>query len=104
MRKSERRKNASDAQTMLVERILSKPTEWPESIVESSSKLLWNISRRHRQPMPYEIKHWICRGCKKLLRPGVNARVRFGDKVRKITCLDCGKIRRFVCEKNGVEK
>lgn len=100
MRKSERRKNANEAQAMLVERILSKPTMWSDAIIESSSKLLWNISRRHRQSMPYEIKHWICRSCKNLLRPGVTARVRLKGKIRKITCLKCGKIRRFVCKIN----
>ena len=98
MRKSERRKNAKNAQEMLVSGILDVPNEWPQEIVNNSSKLLWNISKRHRQSLPPKIKHWICRRCKCLLRPGLNARVRITNKIRKVTCLGCGEIRRYVCK------
>ena len=43
------------------------------------------------------LRRFTCRGCKSLLVPGVNARVRLGHgkpTVVRITCLDCGHVSR----------
>ena len=43
------------------------------------------------------LKRFTCRGCKSLLVPGVNARVRLGHGkpgLIRITCLDCGRVSR----------
>ena len=45
------------------------------------------------------IKRFTCRGCKGLLVPGVNARVRLGHgrpKILRITCSDCGRVNRKI--------
>jgi RNase P subunit RPR2 len=44
-------------------------------------------------------KRFTCRGCKSLIVPGVNARVRLGHgkpAVLRITCLDCGRVNRKI--------
>jgi len=45
------------------------------------------------------LTRFTCRGCKGLLVPGVNARVRLGHgktTVVRVTCLDCGHVNRKV--------
>ena len=45
------------------------------------------------------LRAFTCRGCKGLLVPGVNARVRLGHgkpTVIRATCLDCGHVNRKV--------
>jgi RNase P subunit RPR2 len=44
------------------------------------------------------LKRFTCHGCKSLLVPGVNARVRLGhgkETTIRITCLDCGHVNRI---------
>jgi RNase P subunit RPR2 len=45
------------------------------------------------------LRAFTCRGCKGLLVPGVNARVRLGHgkpTIIRATCLDCGRVNRKV--------
>jgi ribonuclease P protein subunit RPR2 len=45
------------------------------------------------------LKRFVCHGCKKLVVPGVNARVRVGrgkPPVLRITCLGCGRVNRKI--------
>ncbi|MDG6900705.1 MAG: hypothetical protein JRM80_01905 [Nitrososphaerota archaeon] len=45
------------------------------------------------------LTRFTCRGCKGLLVPGVNARVRLGhgkQTVLRVTCADCGHVNRKV--------
>jgi len=45
------------------------------------------------------LRRFTCRGCKSLLVPGVNARVRLGHgrpTIIRVTCLDCGHVTRRV--------
>ena len=45
------------------------------------------------------LRAFTCHGCKGLLVPGVNARVRLGHgktTVIRVTCLDCGRVNRKV--------
>ena len=44
---------------------------------------------------PWQLKRFYCHGCKALILPGVNARVRLGPgKVLLVTCMDCGRVNR----------
>ncbi|MDP6870346.1 MAG: hypothetical protein QGI21_06205 [Candidatus Poseidoniaceae archaeon] len=61
----------------------------------NAAKHLVKTSSRHRLPLPVKQRHWICRGCKSLLIPGNNARVRIRSGQRITTCVECGRIRRF---------
>jgi RNase P subunit RPR2 len=45
------------------------------------------------------LKRFTCRGCKSLIVPGVNARVRLGHgrpAVIRITCSECGRVNRKI--------
>ncbi len=45
------------------------------------------------------LKRFTCRGCKTLIVPGVNARVRLGHgkpKTIRITCQECGHVNRKI--------
>ncbi len=45
------------------------------------------------------LKRYTCRGCKSLIVPGVNARVRLGHgklTVIRITCSECGRVNRKI--------
>ena len=54
--------------------------------------------------LDYSVKRFICHGCKKLIVPGVNARVRLAGgrpKMLRITCLDCGYVNRKVLSRRS---
>jgi RNase P subunit RPR2 len=44
------------------------------------------------------LKRYYCHGCKQLIIPGVNARVRLGHgtTVIHLTCIECGRVNRKV--------
>ncbi len=52
------------------------------------------IAMRTRLHLPREYQSLICRGCKRFILPGVNCRVRIGQRREPhviITCFHCGK-------------
>ena len=61
----------------------------------NAAKHLVKTSKRNRLPLPINQRHWVCRECTQLLIPGENSRVRIRNGQRIITCLTCGKVRRF---------
>ena len=63
-------------------------------IRNSAARDLFRTCTRHNQPLPEQLKHWICRGCKRVLIPGETARVRVRDKIRITTCLSCNREKR----------
>jgi RNase P subunit RPR2 len=43
----------------------------------------------------WSTRRFYCHGCKGLILPGLNARVRLGpDKILRLTCSDCGYVNR----------
>jgi ribonuclease P protein subunit RPR2 len=57
------------------------------------------VMLRHNVRLGYPLKRFVCHGCKKLVVPGVNARVRVGrgkPPVLRITCLGCGRVNRKI--------
>lgn len=61
--------------------------------------LIYVISMRMRTRIPQVIKRWICKNCRVIMIPGVNAVIRTrrkGRSLRVITrCLVCGYIHRY---------
>ncbi len=62
------------------------------------------IGMRSRTHIPKELKLFVCKGCGSLLVPPENCRVRVisrgGSRV-VLTCLDCGRIKRFPIGRKG---
>ena len=63
-------------------------------IRHSAARDLFRTCTRHNQPLPDQLKNWICRGCYRVLIPGETARVRVRNKIRIITCLHCNREKR----------
>lgn len=65
------------------------------------------IAMAARVHMPRDYRRLICRGCKKLILPGVNCRVRLQQRREPhvvITCGHCGKYMRFPMRTGGKQE
>ena len=83
-----RKKKAEESIQHLSELILQSDKE----ISNLAARDLLRVSKRHGVRAESQIRDLICRSCNTVLRPGENARVRIQDGIRRITCLDCGRI------------
>jgi len=65
-------------------------------------ELARKISTRTKVRIPKEEKRYLCKGCGLPLIPGKNARVRIlpGNSRIVITCLSCGKLKRYPFVRN----
>jgi RNase P subunit RPR2 len=54
------------------------------------------IMLRFNVRFDYSLRRFICHGCKRLVVPGANARVRVSSNPKSvnITCLNCGRVNR----------
>jgi ribonuclease P protein subunit RPR2 len=93
-KKAHQRKQRAIAAQSRLGTILAQPQLFEDILIKSVSRDIWRLSTRHQLGLPSEIKHWICRHCNTLIRPGVSARIRIRNGIRIITC-ECGKVRRF---------
>ncbi len=68
-----------------------------EKVANHYSKLMINISQKSVQRLSKDIKRTICKGCKSVLKPGVNAKAVLSKKNRKIgsLCQLCGEQKLF---------
>ncbi|MFB6167148.1 MAG: ribonuclease P protein component 4 [Candidatus Nanohaloarchaea archaeon] len=53
-----------------------------------------NIAMKFNIPVPEEHRRNFCGGCYSYIEPGVNARVRVEDGVKRVTCGECGHVGR----------
>ena len=54
------------------------------------------LSEKSGIPIPKDYKRWFCKNCNAFLIPGKNCTVRLKNKVRYVTCKECGEIKRFI--------
>jgi len=69
------------------------------AIAREQAALARKVKLRFNVRLDPSITRFTCRGCKGLLVPGVNARVRLGhgkDTIIRVTCADCGHVNRRV--------
>ena len=66
-------------------------------------ELAGKISKRTKVRIPPEEKRYLCKGCGLPLIPGKNARVRVVSRNPRIviTCLSCGKLKRYPFTRNN---
>jgi ribonuclease P protein subunit RPR2 len=70
----------------------------PQTAREQAA-LARKVKLRFNVRLDPSLRAFTCRGCKGLLVPGVNARVRLGHgkpTIIRVTCTDCGRINRKV--------
>jgi ribonuclease P protein subunit RPR2 len=66
-------------------------------LAKRQADLARKVSLRFNLRLGYPLKRFTCHGCKSLIVPGVNARVRLqpGKSMKLlITCLECGRVNR----------
>ena len=85
-----RKKKAEESIEHLSELIMQSDKE----ISNLAARDLLRVSKRHGVRAESHIRDLICRSCNTVLRPGENARGRIQDGIRRITCLDCGRVHR----------
>jgi len=98
-----RARKASKADAADVERSLlntSIKTSMKDiALARRQAELARKVMLRFNVRLDYSLKRFICHGCKKLIVPGVNARVRLGHgkpPTLRITCLECGRVNRKI--------
>lgn len=69
------------------------------ALARRQAELARRVMLRFNVRLDYPLRRFICHGCKKLIVPGVNARVRLGrgkPPAIRITCLECGRTNRKI--------
>jgi ribonuclease P protein subunit RPR2 len=69
------------------------------AMAKEQARLARKIKLKFNVRLDPSLRAFSCRGCKGLLVPGVNARVRLGHgktTIIRVTCLDCGRVNRKV--------
>jgi ribonuclease P protein subunit RPR2 len=69
------------------------------SMAREQAALARRVKLKFNVRLDPSLTRFTCRGCKGLLVPGVNARVRLGhgkQTILRVTCTDCGHVNRKV--------
>lgn len=96
------RKGAKEDAVVVAAKLTQMAVETSKSdraLAARQAALARKVALRFNVRFAYSLRRFTCRGCKGLLVPGVNARVRLGGKGRKalvVTCLDCGRVNRKI--------
>jgi RNase P subunit RPR2 len=75
-------------------------------LAREQAALARRVKLRFNVRLDSSLKRFTCRGCKSLLVPGVNARVRLGHgkvPVLRITCADCGRVNRKILSRPYIQ-
>ncbi len=94
------REDAARVVRLLTESAVALSRTQPQLAREQAS-LARKVGLRFNVRLDPSLRRFTCRGCKGLLVPGMNARVRLGHgktTVVHVTCLDCGHVNRRVIE------
>jgi RNase P subunit RPR2 len=71
-------------------------------LAKEQAALARKVKLRFNVRLDPSLRRFTCHGCKSLLVPGVNARVRLGHgrpTVVRITCAECGHVNRKIVER-----
>ena len=98
----ERRRNAKEDAAHVVKFLTESALSLSHSnlkIAKEQAALARKVKLRFNVRLDPSLRAFTCRGCKGLLVPGVNARVRLGHgktTILRITCADCGHVNRKI--------
>jgi RNase P subunit RPR2 len=94
VKRKETRKEAARIAEGLIESA-SETAVLDTELAKEQAALARNIALKFNLRFDWRLKRFFCHGCKCLLVPGMNARVRLGtDKMLLITCEECGQVNR----------
>ncbi len=63
-------------------------------LADQQAALARRLMLRYNIRFGWELKRFYCHGCKRLMVPGVNARVRLAGGFALTTCANCGRVNR----------
>lgn len=69
------------------------------ALAKEQAALARRVKLRFNVRLGPSLRRFTCRGCKSLMVPGVNARVRLGHgkvTVLRVTCTECGHVNRRI--------
>jgi RNase P subunit RPR2 len=97
-----RRKAAREEAADLVRQLTESSVSLAQKdlgMAKEQAALARRVRLRFNVRLDSSLKRYTCRGCKSLIVPGVNARVRLGHgtpTVIRITCSECGHVNRKI--------
>ena len=92
------REDAATIVRLLTESAVSLSHTNP-SVAREQAALARKVKLKFNVRLDPSLARFTCRGCKGLLVPGVNARVRLGHgktTIIRVTCAECGRVNRKV--------
>lgn len=94
MNKREAKKEAARVAANLIELAVATAPRDLE-LARAQASLARSVMLKFNVRYDWRLRRFFCHGCKELLYPGINARVRLGsDKMLLLTCADCGHVNR----------
>jgi RNase P subunit RPR2 len=93
MRKKEAKRQAAIVARTLVQLAVSTANE-DLDLAKQQAGLARKLMLRYNIRFDWSIRRFYCHGCKGLMVPGVNARVRVAKGTILTTCAACGRVNR----------
>lgn len=94
MKRKESKNEAARIAGGLIERASITALKDPE-LAREQAALARTIALKFNLRFEWRYRRFFCHGCKQLILPGLNARVRLGpNKMLLVTCADCGRVNR----------
>jgi len=96
------RKAAREEAVALVKQLTESSVSFAQkdlAMAKQQAALARRVRLKFNIRLDDSLKRYTCRGCKNLIVPGVNARVRLGHgkpATIHITCADCGRVNRKI--------
>jgi ribonuclease P protein subunit RPR2 len=93
IKKKEAKRQATMAAKTLLELAASAAPD-DLDLAKQQAALARRLMLRYNIRFGWDLKRFYCHGCKKLIIPGVNARVRLAKGFVLTTCANCGRVNR----------
>jgi RNase P subunit RPR2 len=92
-RREAKKEAAQTAATLIEMAVATAPSD--VALAKAQASLARKIMLKFNVRYDWSLKRFFCHGCKGLLYPGINARVRLGPgKFLRVTCGECGYVNR----------
>lgn len=94
-----KRKEAKRQATLMAKKALELSVETAGQdlpLAKAQASLARSLMLKYNVRFDWPLKRFICSGCKELLVPGVNARVRVSRGAVLTTCSSCGRVNRKI--------
>jgi len=94
-----KRKEAKRQATIMARKALELSVETAGQdlpLAKQQASLARKLMLKYNVRFDWPLKRFLCSGCKELIVPGVNARVRVSREAVLTTCSSCGRVNRKI--------